>query len=179
MPINFIDVDKFLAAVRKAHGDLATYLDYRPIDLPVLFRAPLFFGTRAAWAIRMAHHVGKVGPSVKLSTLPRGYCSWLMALPVPGIVVDRGQIRQWARDEGAPHAHLQEARVILHELGHVRLSPYLLASPGPGGLARRASPEEEELAWAYAMAVIALLLAAYARSIRETKNMDDAPSIMV
>lgn len=128
-------------------------------------------------------------------TLPDGYASWLYVKQgekVPfGIFVDPQRMSQWAEDSRYPTVHpdVQEARCILHELGHVRVTKWLLDGSGPDEETGRdfpvedgspkARPEDEVGPWMYAMAVLGVILAQHSLHSRREHNRDDTPSVQV
>lgn len=137
------------------------------------------------WATSFASAAAKARV-LSQSSLPRpNYGSWLIvywpadssgASPHFGIALSREQFRKWAASGGVPE-EVQQARAILHEVGHALEAPgRFQMSPDP--TAPPADAGDEELAWAYSMALYALSVGDYAVMARPL-DMDDTPSLML
>lgn len=108
-----------------------------------------------------------------------GFASWLFKSGHGSftIAMDESQMKKWSRETGVP-VEAQVVRSILHEVGHARLSPRLTEgqmqtfTPTP-------TAQEEEIAWAYAMIFLSLLLGDYSSTRRRTVNCDDAPKLLL
>lgn len=146
--------------------------------------------TRATDATHFAQVIGDVGVTHRIR-LPGGYASWLMVdrrHGVPfGIALHSEQMRQWSQDPNLPTVYedAQEARCILHELGHVRVTPNLLKRAAddprrpPAGLTAKADPEDEVGPWMYAVAILGTFLAQHALETRRKVDTDNAPCIQI
>lgn len=114
-----------------------------------------------------------------------GFASWLVRSGngTGGIALYRTQMAKWAAKTKMP-LHVQMIRSIIHEFGHLRLSPHILMDtllPRKGAkhqIAPHASPLEEELAWVYACSLLGIMLGDYSFHSRKYR-VDDAPRLFL
>jgi len=115
-----------------------------------------------------------------------GFASWLVRSGngTGGIALYVTQMVKWAAKTKMP-LHVQKIRSIIHELGHIKLSPHLLQNtlpPAPRQDVRRspyASPFEEEMAWVFACAFMGFFLGDYSFNSRKDHARDDAPRFFI
>lgn len=181
-----IEYDKLRDDVLSAAYDdvLAFFREFLPEGGPR-------FVTSSDWAHSFAYIIADAPPQVFAQSFPKKeYGSWLAVLdrsdpvnPVAAIAINEGKLIEW--EETPPGrvpvpAVLQEARAILHEVGHIHLHPHLLRDDAPAPpYTPEAARREEEEAWVYAFVTLAVLLGDYAYFMRVTKDMDNTPGVGV
>jgi hypothetical protein len=112
-----------------------------------------------------------VGCHIIEAPLPhKDYASWLCFDKEDriSIALDIRQMGVWQGQNGMP-VDLQKNRSLLHELGHVLLSPAVPdnAHEAAGApLVKPVKPDEEERAWIFAMSFLTAVLADYAQNCR-------------
>jgi hypothetical protein len=185
-----VNKDNYINACYTAYEDINRFDAILQIDIDFILKSPpvtptkktpVFVGTRSSWALRFAQIIGQVGASIIWRELPKGFSSWLMVIDnTVAIAVDFKQMRGWSQDfNRVSNLDIQISRAVLHEVGHIKLTPYLLGiSQEDGGRVPPADPEDEVAPWAYAFAIIGILLSAYARNAHFKRKTEDTPSIL-
>lgn len=110
-----------------------------------------------------------------------GYASWLTVsneTPKGAIQLFVKPMIVWHEQTRIPQG-VQKIKTILHELGHVCMTPRLLQrTPNAGGpYDLRATEEEEEIAWVYAIAFLGVLVGDYSRQMQSKFLTDDTPRV--
>ena len=169
---------KHWRACRRAHKDVRSFCRHLPAQLPCPF-----VDHWHTWIFYFARRFAGVRILQGLTRLPQTrYGSWLMVLPSPAVVINAYQLRQWSQASGARRHvvpfELQVVRTVLHEIGHMRVSPYLLKRAGRRRFALPCKPSDEEAAWVYAIAALGILLGDYALHMRE-QDIDDTTAVAV
>jgi hypothetical protein len=126
---------------------------------------------------RLKHFMNRKHISViDLDHHASGFGSWLMKTGdgEGGITIYRKQLAIWYTQTKLP-LHVQQIRCIVHELGHIKLSPHLLKGTVRSQNAPHATPLEEEFAWLFTCVFLGAFLGDYSRQIRLGSLLDDAP----
>jgi hypothetical protein len=179
---NMINPVLFAKTTFQAFEDAHEFMqDYMRPPNPVISYPFLGWAPWAAFFVKMLTQV----TVQNLSRLPaQGYGSWLLLLPQPTIAVSADQTDFWFKNPpgwGPPvPPSTQVARTVLHELGHMKMQPYLLADQrNVQHFAPTANPKDEEQAWIYAATVITIFMGDYARHKRITEGIDDTCAVAI
>lgn len=112
----------------------------------------------------------------------KNFASWLARTKdgKGAIFLFARQMMNWEQTSRMPQ-RVQKIRSIIHELGHIRLTPKLLISAKPGEITIPASPEEERVAWVYCLNFLAVILGEYSLNsrIQTPIGIDDAPKLFL
>jgi hypothetical protein len=112
---------------------------------------------RSAWAVDFAAEVAGMTVT-EWGRLPdENALSWLMVAPEPAVVLAVEKVRRVADTLSVP-VDVLTARLILLEVGHVKLFPHLMTQMDSRGFAARSTADEYAAASLFAVVVLGLLL---------------------
>ncbi len=167
--------EDFLSIATKAYDDFIAFEENKVYEL---YGPYLPHKLRACSRKRWAQHYAKqtTGAIMLLGDLPEpGFASWLMVDGTddqPLIVIDNNITQDWSSREKVDQ-DIIESRIIFHEVGHIRVSPGMLALRKANKFVFPCPSIEESRAWCYAFSLLSRLAEKYALSVREANSPDD------
>ena len=165
---------------QQAHADAKAFLTQPEVSSKKFCDISLAADEKAripSLALFVANLTGATIQNFKTLPAPN-YGSWLFASSDDNasIYLDQRQMQAWFQQTGMP-LDIQQIRSILHELGHLQINLRLMQGAS-GTFVDPSYPQEEEMAWVYAMLFSGLILGDYALSTRQSPhNCDDAPKV--
>lgn len=133
-------------------------------------------GSRRKWAQWYAKAIGNAVVILERPANPK-FASWLMqSHGVNCIVLKDEKIDEWSR-ESKVESDIIAARVIFHEVGHLQVTPGILARRTGAGFAFSCKPASEAYAWTYAFSLLTVFASRYAQHVRQFKQLDNTCAI--
>lgn len=110
------------------------------------------------------------GIAVVPVSLPDHFASWLVADATGSIsiAIDPEHLVAWSQQTGKS-VNNQRTLALIHEFAHTQITPRLLTA----GVTLAAFPREEERAWAFTYAFLAVVCGEYSFQKRSTEDVDD------